>query len=83
MDFIDWSQVNWMTVITYSVLVLVATFIGNFINMIFNGNPITGAIIAAVLFAVLFIGWTYYPHGIKLGEMYGTQVETPVEPSGQ
>ena len=76
MDFIDWSQVVWAEVITLSVLVLVAAFIGNFINIIFNGNPITGAIIAAVLFGLLFIGWKHYPHGIDIAELYGTQVET-------
>ena len=76
MDFIDWSQVVWAEVITLSVLVLVAAFIGNFINIIFNGNPITGAIIAALLFGVLFIGWKHYPHGIDIAELYGTQVQT-------
>lgn len=76
MDFIDWSQVNWVTVITYSVLVLVASFVGNFINIIFNGNPITGAILAAILFAALFIGWTYYPHGLQIADIYSTTVES-------
>ncbi len=75
MDFIDWSQVVWAEVITLSVLVLVAAFIGNFINIIFNGNPITGAIIAAVLFGLLFIGWKHYPHGIDIAEMYGMNIE--------
>lgn len=78
MDFIDWSQVNWVTVITYSVLVLVATLVGNFINIIFNGNPVTGAILSAILFGMLFIGWTYYPHGVDVGNMYGTTKEQPV-----
>tara|TARA_A100001201_G_scaffold77752_1_gene69940 strand:+ start:290 stop:532 length:243 start_codon:yes stop_codon:yes gene_type:complete len=76
MDFIDWSQVVWVEVITYAVLVLIAAFIGNFINIIFNGNPITGAIIAALLFSALFIGWKYYPHGIDIGQMYSTNIET-------
>lgn len=76
MDFIDWSQVIWSTVITYSVLVLVASFIGNFINIIFSGNPITGAIITALLFAAVFIGWTYYPHGLDIASIYGTTVES-------
>ena len=75
MDFIDWSQVQTVTVITLSVLVLVAALIGNFINIIFNGNPITGAILVAVMFAALFIGWKGYPHGINVEEMFGIQVE--------
>ena len=68
MDFIDWSQVNWMTVIIYSALVFIAALVGNFFNILFNGNPITGAIIAAALFGCVFVGWTYYPHGIDLGQ---------------
>lgn len=76
MDFIDWSQVNWVPVITLSILVLVATFIGNFVNILFSGNPITGAILAALIFAALYIGWTYYPHGLDVGEMFGIQETT-------
>ena len=73
MDFIDWSQVNWVPVITLSVLVLVAAFIGNFVNILFSGNPITGAILTALIFAALFIGWTYYAHGLDVGELLGIQ----------
>jgi len=74
MDFIDWSQVVWAQVITYSVLVLIAAFIGNLINVIFNGNPITGAILSAFLFGMIFIGWKHYPHG--LNGMFGSYVES-------
>ena len=55
MDFIDWSQVNWMTVIIYSALVFIAALVGNFFNILFNGNPITGAIIAAILFGIAVV----------------------------
>ena len=73
MDFIDWSQVNMVAVLTLSVLVLVAAFIGNFVNILFSGNPITGAILTALIFAALYIGWTYYPHGLDVAEMFGLQ----------
>ncbi len=81
MDFIDWSQVAWTEVILYSVLVLVAAFIGNFINIIFNGNPITGAIIIAALFGAIYIGWKYYPHGFEFGDLQTTKIEQtePIE----
>lgn len=78
MDFIDWSQVVWADVIVFSVLALVAAFIGNFINIIFNGNPITGAIIIAFLYAALYIGWTYYPHGITFAQEQPTSIERPI-----
>jgi len=75
MDFIDWSQVVWAEVITLSVLVLVASFIGNFVNIVFNGNPITGAIISAVLFGLIYIGWKHYPHGLEFAALDNTQIE--------
>jgi len=78
MDFIDWSQVNWTTVITYSVLVLLASFIGNFVNILFNGNPITGAILSAILFGALFIGWTYYPHGLTIADLNSPFIESSI-----
>lgn len=75
MDFIDWSQIEWVTVITFSVLVLVAAFIGNFVNILFSGNPITGAILTALIFGAIFIGWKHYPHGIDIADMFGAKVE--------
>lgn len=81
MDFIDWSQVVWAEVITFTVLALIAAFIGNFINIIFNGNPITGAIIIAALFGALFIGWKYYPHGLEFAGDDPVAIERPIDQS--
>lgn len=68
MDVIDWSLVNWLAVIILAVLVFIAALFANFINMIFDGNPISGALLASVLFVGVYIGWTYYPHGIDVGQ---------------
>lgn len=77
MDIIDWSAVNWLTVFILAGLAFVGALIGNFVNMIFDGNPITGAILTAVLFAVAYLGWTYYPHGIDIGQERPAAVGSP------
>ncbi len=58
---IDFATVNWTYVAILSVFVLVASFIANLLA--FNSRGI-GAILAAVLFAAMFIAWSYYPHGL-------------------
>lgn len=68
MDLIDWSIVNWLGVIIFVAIAFVAALFANFINMIFDGNPVIGAFITAFLFGVIFIGWTYYPHGVDIGQ---------------
>jgi hypothetical protein len=58
---IDFATVNWTYVAILSVFVLIASFVANLLS--FNSKGI-GAILAAVLFAAMFIAWTYYPHGL-------------------
>ena len=60
---IDWTAVNWVTVGLLSLFAFVSAFIGSLLS--FN-NRWTGAFIAALLFAALYIFWTYYPHGLAL-----------------
>jgi hypothetical protein len=45
------------------LLVFVACLIGNFIGAY---RRVLGAIVSTVIFAVGFIAWNYYPHGLKL-----------------
>jgi len=61
---IDWGTVKWFYVGLLSVFVLVAALIGNVIAM---RNRLIGAIFTAVIFAAIYVFWTYYPHGIDLG----------------
>ena len=60
---IDLSTVNWLFVILMAVLVFIASLIGNAIAL---RNVFFGAIITAVLFAVGFVAWNYYPHNFGL-----------------
>ncbi|HZP79607.1 MAG TPA: hypothetical protein VFB45_25970 [Pseudolabrys sp.] len=60
---IDFAAVNWLYVAILAVFVLIASFIANLLS--FNSRGIA-AILSALLFAVFFIAWTYYPHGLPL-----------------
>jgi hypothetical protein len=60
---IDWASVNWLYVILLALFVFLSSLIGNFISF---KRAFRGAIFSAVLFAVAFIFWTYYPHGLPL-----------------
>jgi hypothetical protein len=55
---IDLSQVNWLYVTILSVFVFVAALLGSIISF---RNKLGGAIIAALLFAAIFVFWTHYP----------------------
>jgi len=56
---IDLSTVNWFYVVILSVFAFVAALLGSLIAF---RNKFVGAILAAILFAVVFVFWTYYPH---------------------
>jgi hypothetical protein len=67
---IDWGAVNWVNVGLLSGFVFLASLISSFLS--FKHRWI-GAILTALLFAVLYVLWTYYPHGLVL---------TPATPPG-
>lgn len=60
---IDLSTVDWLYVGVLAVLAFLATGIGNLLS--FNHRGLA-AFLAALAFAALFVGWTYYPHGLPL-----------------
>jgi len=60
---LDLSTVNWTFVGLMTLLVFVAALLGGLIAI---RNRFAGAIIAAVLFAVGFVAWNYYPHSFGL-----------------
>jgi len=57
---IDWAAVNWLNVGILSAMAFVASLIASVVAW----NRFGGAILAAVLFAVIYVFWTYYPHGL-------------------
>ena len=60
---IDWESVNWIYVGVLGVLAFFASLVGGLIA--FN-RRVLGALLSAILFAALFVAWTYYPHGLPL-----------------
>ncbi|HWM80496.1 MAG TPA: hypothetical protein VNQ56_00420 [Pseudolabrys sp.] len=60
---IDWSAIDWPYVVVLAVLVFVAAFIGNLLSLKRRG---VAALLTAILFAALFVAWSYYPHGLPL-----------------
>jgi hypothetical protein len=60
---IDWSAVNWVYVALLSGFAFLGSLIGNLLSF---RSSLVGAILAAVLFAAMYVLWTYYPHGIAL-----------------
>lgn len=60
---LDLSNVDWTFLGLMTLLAFVATLLGNLITL---RKRFAGAIIAAVLFAVGFVAWNYYPHSFGL-----------------
>jgi hypothetical protein len=56
---IDPSVVNWGYVAILALFAFVAALLGSIIAF---RNRFMGAVFAAILFAVAYVFWTYYPH---------------------
>jgi hypothetical protein len=56
---IDLSAVNWIYVALMAGFAFVAALLGSLISF---RNRVGGALIAAILFAAMYVGWNYYPH---------------------
>ena len=60
---IDWGAVNWVNVGLLSAFVFLAALVSSFLPF---KSRWAGAFLTALLFAVLYVFWTYYPHGLVL-----------------
>jgi hypothetical protein len=60
---IDLAAVNWLYVIVLAILVFVATLVGNVLSF---HHRMMAALLSAIVFAGLFVFWTYYPHNLPL-----------------
>ncbi|MGA2127284.1 MAG: hypothetical protein ABSG76_14155 [Xanthobacteraceae bacterium] len=54
---IDWGTVSWGYVALMSGFAFLSGLIGNVLSF---RNHFVGAILTAVLFAVIYVAWTYY-----------------------
>jgi hypothetical protein len=75
---IDWAAVHWGYVALLSLLVFVAALIANVVTF---RHRLAGAIVAALLFAVLFVIATYYPHGVALPTLNASDAPRPPAPT--
>jgi hypothetical protein len=71
---IDLAAVDWIYVGVLAVMVFLAALVANLITFQSRG---TGALLAAILFAALFVAYTYYPHGLPLP----TRLAQPAAPA--
>jgi len=77
---IDLAQVNWLYVIILAFFVFIASLIGNVLSW---QSRSTAAGLTAILFAVFFVAWSYYPHGLPLAERLGAPVTPVAAPAAQ
>ncbi len=75
---IDWTSVNWLYVILLSVFVFVAAGIGNLLSFNHRG---WGALLTALLFGIIYVFWSYYPHHLPLPTRLSTETAEH-EPAG-
>ena len=56
---IDVTTVNWIYVALMAGFAFVAALLGSLIAF---RNRVGGALVAAILFAAMYVAWNYYPH---------------------
>jgi hypothetical protein len=59
MSSFNWSAIDWVSLITLSLFVLIVARIGERLSF---GNRGVGALITALLFAIGFAAWSYALH---------------------
>jgi hypothetical protein len=76
---IDWANVNWFYVAVMAIFVFVATLVGDVLSFQHRG---VAALLSAILFAVIFVFWSYYPHHLPLPTRLETTEPQTAEPAG-
>jgi hypothetical protein len=74
---IDLAAVNWLYVIVLAILVFVSTLVGNLLSF---HHRMMAALLSAIVFAGLFVFWTYYPHNLPLPTTLTVQKAAPMAP---
>lgn len=71
---IDLATVDWIYVGVLAVLAFLATVVANIVSF---GHRGMAALLSAIIFAALFVAWTYYPHGLPLPTRLAGQPPAP------
>jgi len=72
MQNINLATVDWVFVGLMTALAFVAALLGSYIAF---RSRFWGAIIAAILFAIGFVAWNYYPHAFGLPILKQTGID--------
>jgi len=75
---IDWASVNWVYVGVLAIFAFFATLVGGLLS--FNHRGI-GAVLSAVIFAAIFVLWSYYPHHLPLPTALNPQKPVAAAPA--
>jgi hypothetical protein len=76
---IDLAAVNWVYVGLLAIFVFVASLVGHVLTL---GHRGYGALLSAILFAAIFVAWSYYPHGLPLPtRLETTRAAAPAPPA--
>ena len=62
----DWSVIDWPMIATQGLLVFISAFIANLFVVLVGDNRVVAALLAALIFCALLVGWTYFPLGLPL-----------------
>jgi hypothetical protein len=60
---IDWANVSWVYVGVLAVFVFLSSLVGSLLSF---RHHLWGSALSALLFAAIFVFWTYYPHHLPL-----------------
>lgn len=60
---INWSAIPMTALALLAGLAFISSLIGNSVAR----NPFVGAILTVIIFAIVYVGWNYYPHGLAPG----------------
>lgn len=71
---IDLATVDWIYVGVLAVLAFLATVVANLLSF---GHRGVAAVMSAIIFAAMFVAWTYYPHGLPLPTRLAGQPPAP------
>jgi hypothetical protein len=66
---IDFGGLPWQAIGLLTALAFLSSLIGHSLTR----NAFVGAIIAAIIFAAIYIAWDFYPHGYLPGIRFPTQ----------
>ena len=74
---IDWANVSWVYVGVLAVFVFFSTLVGSLLSFNHRGWE---AVLSALIFAAIFVLYSYYPHNLPLPNPLAAQKPASVQP---